>query len=614
VANLSRYMQWTQLPLAEFEGRVPIELFGAVDFPRIGADPYMLSLGPHSFAWFRLEVDTMTEAFATAGEQDLPEVRWRGDLEELLRRSSRRMARVLLDWMVERRWYRGKARKVIAAELVGTIPLRTAASSSVLTLLRVEYEDGEPEIYALPLVSDEHVDLDELLASAPHAAIVRLRGDQEPRYLLDGALVPEVLEGLMAIAAGRRRVRGTGADLLGSAFRGLRTWAGTRAQDLPATPMRIEQSNSSAFFAGRLIMKLYRAVEDGPNPDLEVCRYLVDHGFSQVPPVLGSIQLGRGTEGGGTVAMVQAFVPNEGDLWKATRLAVDSFLQDAVAEPELPRLERESASHLLDLSGRTPPDVAHRLIGAYLETARVLGRRIGEMHVVLASADAADPDFAPEPMAPFHVRALYQSIRSGVRESLGLLRSRQDLLSDPDRVTSERLLGASADIEARARRLLEQRIGGQRIRVHGDLHLGQVLDTGGDVMIIDFEGEPARPLGERRLKRPALTDMAGMIRSFHYAAHWSRMERPAMFEEDGAGERFGTWARFWYQWVTAACIRGYREVTDGAPFLPHDDQAWSVLLDALLLSKAAYELRYEIGSRPTWVGIPMSGLEELLAT
>ncbi|MEX1296527.1 MAG: putative maltokinase, partial [Candidatus Limnocylindrales bacterium] len=595
---------------------VPVELFGAVEFPRVGAEPYLINLGPHSFAWFRLEVDTMTEAFATAGEQDLPELRWRGDLEALLKRGSRRPARVLLDWMLQRRWFRGKARKVLGAEIVGAIPFRTTLSTAVLTLLEIEYEDGEPEVYALPLISDENVDLDELQASSPQAAIARLVGSDEPRHLLDGALVPEVLEALMGVAAGRRRVRGAGADLLGRAFRGLRMWAGTRPQDLPATPMRTEQSNSSAFFAERLIMKLYRAIEDGPNPDLEVCRFLVDHGFAHVPPILGSIRLSRGSapEAGGSVAMIQAFVPNEGDLWKATRLAVESFLQDAVAEPEVPKLEHESAAALLALSRTAPPDVAHRLIGAYLETARVLGSRIGEMHQVLASADASEPDFAPEPMAPFHVRALYQSIRSGVRDSLSLLRSRQDLLSEADRVASERLLGSAADIDAKARRLLDQRIGGQRIRIHGDLHLGQVLDTGGDVMIIDFEGEPARPLGERRLKRPALTDLAGMIRSFHYAAHWSRMERPAGFEEDEAGERLGIWARFWYQWVTAACIRGYREATAGAPFLPQDDQAWSVLLDALLLSKVAYELRYEIGSRPTWVGIPMGGLEELLAT
>jgi maltose alpha-D-glucosyltransferase/alpha-amylase len=612
VANLSRYTQWTELPLADYEGRVPREIFGSVEFPRVGNEPYMMMLGPHAFEWFRLEADTMTEAFASAGDRDLPELRWTGDLEELARRHSRRLANVLLEWMLERRWYRGKARKVIGARLTGSIPVRTSSSTCLLALLEVEYADGEPELYALPLVSDLELDLEELLATAPWASIARLVGGDTPAQLIDGALVPEVLEALMGIAAGRRRVRGAaGMDLLGHAFRGLRNWAGTRAQDLPATPMSVEQSNSSALFGERLIMKLYRAIEAGPNPDLEVCRFLVDRGFKQVPPVLGSIDLDRGAKPGGTVAMIQAFVPNEGDLWKATRLAVESFLQDAVAEPELPTLGSEGASGLLALSRTPPPEVAYRLIGGYLETARVLGQRIGEMHTVLASADPSEADFVPEAMAPFHVRALYQSIRSGVRESLSLLRARQGLLSEPDRAISERILEASGEVDGLARGLLDRRIGGQRIRIHGDLHLGQVLDTGGDVMIIDFEGEPARPLGERRLKRPALTDLAGMIRSFHYAAHGSRIERPPASEEDEASERAATWARFWYQSVAAACIRGYREVTEGAPFLPGDDDAWCQLLDALMLAKLAYELRYELGSRPTWVGIPLSGLLEI---
>jgi maltose alpha-D-glucosyltransferase/alpha-amylase len=163
------------------------------------------------------------------------------------------------------------------------------------------------------------------------------------------------------------------------------------------------------------------------------------------------------------------------------------------------------------------------------------------------------------------------------------------------------------------RRLLDTRIGGQRIRVHGDLHLGQVLDTGNDVMITDFEGEPVRPLGERRLKRPALVDLAGMTRSFHYAAHAPRLE---ILRSDGRraeSRDLSAWSRFWYQWVAASCVAGYRHVTVGAAFLPPDDEGWSVLLEALLISKAAYELRYELGSRPDWVGIPLVGFRELVA-
>jgi maltose alpha-D-glucosyltransferase/alpha-amylase len=173
------------------------------------------------------------------------------------------------------------------------------------------------------------------------------------------------------------------------------------------------------------------------------------------------------------------------------------------------------------------------------------------------------------------------------------------------------VLRLGSDIDVRLRPLIEHRIGGMAIRIHGDYHLGQVLHTGRDIAIIDFEGEPARPLSERRLKRPALTDVAGMIRSFHYVAFGALMERHGP-EEVSDAEPLRGWARFWYGWVAATFLRSYREVTEGAPFLPPDDEGMAVLLDALVLAKASYELRYELDSRPDWVGIPLAGIAELL--
>jgi maltose alpha-D-glucosyltransferase/alpha-amylase len=248
-----------------------------------------------------------------------------------------------------------------------------------------------------------------------------------------------------------------------------------------------------------------------------------------------------------------------------------------------------------------------------METARVLGERIGQMHTILAAADPSERDLAPETLTPFVVRSIYQGIRTGVRDSLTLLRSRQGSLSDPDRAVASGVLATSDTIDRRLRRLLETRIGGQRIRIHGDLHLGQVLDTGNDVMIIDLEGEPARSLGERRLRKPPLTDLAGMIRSFDYAAHAPLV---GVAGPDGRLKDAGdllAWARFWSRWMSVACVAGYREATAGAAFLPPDDDGWSVLLEALLIAKAAYELRYELGSRPDWIGIPLLGFRDLVS-
>jgi maltose alpha-D-glucosyltransferase/alpha-amylase len=612
IANLSRYAQWTELPLGDYEGRVPVELFGSVEFPRVGAEPYLVNLGPHSFLWFRLTADPLTEELSAASRTDLPELAWSGDLVKMLLRGSGDVADVLLRWMLQRRWYRGKARQVQTAKVVDAITLPSAQPPAAVALLLVEYRDAEPETYVLPLATDEGFDAVDILAEAPHGAIAKLVGGAGSARLLDGALVPGVFEALLGIVSGRRHLHGSKGDLIGLAVRGLRSQSGPLPESMIATPLRADHSNSSAVYSDRLVMKVYRTLEDGPNPDLEVPRFLVEHGFKHVPPVLGSVEVRRAGTSSATLAMLQAFVPHEGNLWEATIQATEAYLRDAEAESIVPEREDDSDTFLLDLSRREAPEAAHRLMGTSMQTARIVGERIGQMHATLASADASDAIFAPEPMTQLHVRGMYQSIRRSVSESMEMLQARRSTLPPHDQLAAGALLDSADRIEALLTRLREVDCDGDRIRIHGDLHLGQVLDTGSDVMIIDFEGEPGRRLSERRLKRPALTDLAGMIRSYHSAADWPRLKR-RLDEGDGHDSSvLAAWSTFWAQWASASCIAGYRSATEGAAFLPSTDLAWSVLLKSLLVAKACYEVRYELGSRPEWVGIPIAGLRALI--
>ena len=231
---------------------------------------------------------------------------------------------------------------------------------------------------------------------------------------------------------------------------------------------------------------------------------------------------------------------------------------------------------------------------------------------MLASADATDRAFAPEPMTPFQVRSLYQSIRGRVRTALELLEDRQATLPPQDRAAAASVLAAAPRVDALLARLRHLRSDGQRIRVHGDLHLGHVLDTGHDVVFIDFEGDTARPLSERRLRWPALFDLASLVRSFHFAAHWPRVERDLLRGDAAQAEALAPWSTFWFRWLSAACIAGYRETTAGAAFLPSEDEAWTVIFGCLLVSRACDELTSRIGSRSDWLGIPLAGLDELL--
>jgi maltose alpha-D-glucosyltransferase/alpha-amylase len=254
------------------------------------------------------------------------------------------------------------------------------------------------------------------------------------------------------------------------------------------------------------------------------------------------------------------------------------------------------------------PQVAQELIGAYLESARLLGDRTARMHLALADP-AGGADFAPEPFSDHYRIGLYHGMIQQANRGLQLLRKRLPHLPEAAQVDGRRVLEFEAQIRERFRPLRDQRIGGVRTRHHGDFHLGQVLYTGKDFVIIDFEGEPQRPLSERRLKRSPLRDVAGMLRSFQYAA-WFALPRHVVRPQ--ALPALESWAAFWTGWVGAEYLNGYFTAARGAPFVPASIEHVRVLLDAFLLEKAVYEIGYELNNRPDWVRIPLRGVQSLL--
>ncbi len=418
----------------------------------------------------------------------------------------------------------------------------------------------------------------------------------------------------MQLVVGRRQVRTRLGALVGRRDAALSARDARDVRSLRARAIREQPftSNSLASFGDRLVMKLYRVLEDGPNPDLELGRYLGRSACACVPTMLGSLDLTRGSHSSATLAMVQAYVPHEGDLWRATRDAVGSFLHDVEAESEVPELDTSGHGFLLRLSQQEPPPGAVRFLGASLAIAETLGRRLAEMHAALASADQAEPALAPERMTPFHVRSLYQSVRARVNGAREGLEARLASLGPRERAAAGASLVALERVDPLLASMRELRPEGQRIRVHGDLHLGHVLDTGSDVVFLDFEGDTGRPLSERRLKRPALTDLASLVRSIHFAAHWPGAVHELLDADVAAQARGRAWATYWFQWMSAACVRGYRAASDGAAFVPTDDEAWCVLLEGLIVSRACDELSTRPGPRSDWLGLPLAGLDELL--
>jgi maltose alpha-D-glucosyltransferase/alpha-amylase len=371
--------------------------------------------------------------------------------------------------------------------------------------------------------------------------------------------------------------------------------------------MNVEQSNTSVIFGQQLVFKLFRRMQEGLNPDLEIGRFLTEHtSFSHIAPVAGALEYKRPKSPAVTVGILQAFVPNQGDAWSFTLDEIERFTDHALTQSEEAPLPDQS---LLELTRIEPPVVAREILGAQLESAYLLGQRTAEMHLALASG-VGDPSFAPEPMTALSQRSLYQSMRNLTAKVMQLARERVNRL--PREVASgvREVIGLEKQILKAFQSLRDHKIAATRTRIHGDYHLGQVLYTGKDFVLIDFEGEPARDLSERRRKHSPLQDVAGMLRSFNYASHTVRAGRLAVMLES-EHERVERWLRFWCIWASSAFVRAYLRTAGNAGFIPRNDSDLELLLNAFLLEKSVYELGYELNNRPDWVDIPIRGIREL---
>ncbi|HEU5099620.1 MAG TPA: putative maltokinase [Roseiflexaceae bacterium] len=540
-----------------------------------------------------------------------------GNWTELLQPPGRAdLEAALTAYIQPRRWFGGKARGMDAVQLIDSVPIAYGGKQAVVALARVAYGEGLPDTYVLPLAFAAGAGAEELARDVPHAIIARVeRASGEHGVLYDALMEPGFCAALLElIAGGERRAGEVGAIQASptSAFARLR---GAEAVLAPKI-VTAEQSNSSIIFGDRLIMKLFRRLEPGLNPDLEIGRFLTERcGFAHAPPAAGGLEYHAPNADPSSLAFLQGFVPNQGDAWHYTlKELADSCLAMLKSPAEqLPDSASTPVEPLLASIKREPPPAARAFIGTYFDSARLLGRRTAELHIALAS-DTADPSFAPEPFLAADQRAIYDSMHA--RASIAFATLRQVLggsLPQAASATAEQVLSLETQVFGRYQMLLDHAFGGMRTRVHGDYHLGQILYTGADFLIIDFEGEPARPLSERRRKGSPLQDVAGMLRSFHYAPYAVLLgQAPGVSFDEAEIARLEPWARLWHRWVSAAFLQSYLATVGEAPFLPGDRNELEQLLDAYLLDKAIYELNYELNNRPLWVQIPVEGILQLI--
>ena len=610
VANLSRFAQPVDLDLSKLEGMTPVEMLGYVEFPAIERQPYRFTLAPYSFLW--LELQRRVElAETSAGLTEQTPINAAAGWGDILEGAGRlRLETVNLpEYIAKQRWFAGKSRRIKSTRILDWVSLN--ASQSVLATVEVQFESGAPDVYVTSLAMTFGDAAEELRRTGPNTIVGSIMSGEVSGVLHDGVFDDKTCAALLSLIENEMELDARHTRIFGVQGKVFRDILGAAETPLPVRRGSAEQSNTSILYGDRFILKLFRRHEPGLNPDAEIGRYLTEKtNFNRIPPFAGSIEYVGGADAEpATLAMLQGLVTNEGDGWKWTLEELDRYFETC-APITFPEGITDELKNPVDLSERPTSPLARDHVGIYLDSAATLGRRTAELHLALASP-TDDPAFAPEPLAAQDFEALLGDLREHASAVFDLLKERVAYL--PDEVVE-----SAATVLSRRRRILDHfhglrsdNVRTQRTRIHGDYHLGQVLKVKTDFVILDFEGEPARPLAYRRAKQCPLKDVAGMLRSFSYAAHASLINYTARHSDDIA--RLERWALLWERSAAAEFLRAYRETAGDGEFLPRNSADFRRLLDIFLLDKALYEVLYEMNSRPAWVRIPLMGILSLQA-
>ena len=602
VANLGRVAQSVELDLAAYKGRVPVEMTGRSAFPPVGKEPYFLTLMAYGFFWFRLSTDAEPPGWHT-DRTPLDHlavvvlfdewnsffrnrvVPWRIAMAEKTRAQLER--EILPRYLRRQRWYAAKTEPIERATIAEHAMLKSGDTEWLLALVDI-HGAAEPARYFMPLAmsfEDSEEDRSHALAAV---AIANVRQQASTGVLADAMADEPFCRALVAAIGAGRELKAEGGTLRFSPTNSFAKVVGDTPRGATALKRLTASSNSVSLLGDRLFLKAYRRLQNGIGPEIEMGRFLTDVvGFEHCVPVAGSVDFHAVDGAVYTLALLQAQVENQGDAWTYT---VD-------------RLAR-----LLESYDSTD-DRKHEDTGPMVERMQVLARRIAELHLALARP-TGNPAFDPEPVRSDDLERWAATVADECRHTLGLLSSHRKAWAEPLAGLAQRVVEAAPRLVERINRVLHSPVAGVKTRLHGDLHLGQVLLSRDDFLLIDFEGEPTRTLAERRAKHSALRDVAGMLRSFDYARH------AALHRSGSTGselDRLAPVAREWERRMREGFLHTYGQVVvEGGLYASVADfEAAASLIDLFELEKAFYELRYEMDNRPDWIGVPLVGIAGL---
>ena len=595
VANLSRFTQYVELDLSRYKGMVPTELFGRSKFPPIGELPYLLTLGGHAFYWFSLDPARGAAADVREAAYTAPTLEGPAEAAQLFFGEGRGLVEEALPaWLERRRWFQQTDRGLDGVRISDALLLPSSSDSVHLVLARASFTEGEDEVFALPVGVAKGERALEIAQRSPQAVIARLRAAEGAD---DGVLFDAVADLPSSAALALAMVRGVRAR--SGAGEMVATMWQQAPDDLAALEPRglksPEHSSAAASFGDRYLLKFNRRLEEGDGAEVDIGRFLARQPplGSAVAPV-ASIEYRPARGEVSTLATLQPLVQNEGGAWTFTREELGRYFERALARPASEKPIPLPAETPLQLQSMPPPDEARALIGSYLDAARLMGARIAELHLTLASS-AEDATFSPEAYSALSQRSSYQTLRNVAGRVLRLLKESQKQLEPAAAELAKGLLARQDRLYQRIEPLRDKRLSALRIRSHGDLQLMTLLYTGKDFVVVDFAGDRKKPAAERRRKRSPLRDVASMLRSFDYAAGAALLDEQQIRPLDrAAGQR---WAQLWVTWVEAAFLGGYLTRADSAPFVPRDPGELLTMLDAFQMEKALEQLGDDLGKR-----------------
>jgi maltose alpha-D-glucosyltransferase/alpha-amylase len=592
VANLSRAPQAVELDLSEFAGRVPVEMTADSVFPAIGQLTYLLTFPPYGFLWFLLCNREDRPSWSQPGSEQLPEfvtlvlrTGQTGPTPENVRLLE---SEVLPSYLSRRRWFASKDQKLHGVRLAALTTIPDAG----FAFTEIEADVGRhTERYVLPLAITWGTDTTVPLFM--QLALARVRRGRNIGHLTDAFSLPLFAHAVLH----NLRAQSVVPTVQKSEIRFAPTARLAELDELGDTPeirwIAAEQSNSSLVIGERAVLKLVRRLIGGIHPEAEMSRHLTEIGYANTAPLYGEVVRVDPQGVPHTLALLQGFIENQGDAWNWVLDYLRRVIDELALAPEAEEPDPEKFEGYRALTG-------------------TIGRRLGELHAALA-APCDDPAFAPEQATRADVRAWVDGTRSMLEHALDVLAGEaakeESSIDEETRALARSLIDRRKELVQALERHVPHQIDALRIRVHGDFHLGQVLIAQNDVYLIDFEGEPARPIDERRMKRSPLVDVAGMLRSLSYASAAAQpiSENAPVLTADRKRALFERFRKEGQQ----SFLDGYREAVGRAVHPLVSPDAEKVLLDLFLIEKAAYEVRYEAANRPTWLGLPLRGLAAL---